>query len=65
MDISLVNGLSRGFRKWSDSHQPDPNDDEAERGTPIPVADPPADDLAPIEEPPHHPWRIPGAGSSF
>jgi hypothetical protein len=65
MYISLMNSLSSGFRKWSDSHQPDHNDDEFGGTTPLPIAEPPVDDPAAIEEPPHHPWLVPGAGSSL
>jgi len=66
MYISLMNSLSSGFRKWSDAHQPDHNDDDdAKAGTPIPIAYPPLDDPAATLEQPHHPWLVPGAGSSF
>ena len=64
MYASLMNSLSSGFPEWSDSHQPDHNDDGVGGTTPIPVTDPPIDDPAPIEEP-HHPWLVPGAGSSL
>ena len=64
MYISLMNSLSRGFRKWSDAHQ-DRNDDEDGVGTAIPVADSPVDDLMGTPEQPHQPWLVPGAGSSF
>jgi hypothetical protein len=65
MYISLMNSLSSGFRKWSDSHQPNHNDDEVGDPCPMPIAEPHVDDPAPIEEPPHHPWLVPGAGSSL
>jgi hypothetical protein len=65
MYISLTNSLSSGFRKWSDSHQPDHDNDETDGRTPIPIADPPADDPAAAEESPHRPWLAPGAGRSL
>jgi len=61
MYVSLMHSLSSGFRKWSDAHQPDHAPAGAPRGaTPARIADP-----ATIAAPPHQPWLVPGAGSSF
>jgi hypothetical protein len=65
MYISLMNSLSSGFRKWSDAHQPDCNDIEDGRETPIPISDPPVDGSAGISEQAHQPWLVPGVGKSF
>ena len=71
MYISLVNGLSDGSTKWSAPDRPYDNDDDNGDAPQIPIADPPAD-TPPIDDPaathpeqPHHPWLVPGAGSSF
>ena len=65
MYISLMNSLSSGFRKWSDTHQPDHDNDKAGGGTPIPITDQPVDDPVTTPEQPHQPWLVPGAGGSF
>ena len=65
MYISLTNSRTQGFKKWSDAHQPDNDDDSPGGATPIAVTEPPRDDRGAIEEPPHHPWLVPGVGKSF
>jgi hypothetical protein len=66
MYISLASSRSNGFKKWSDAHQPDSNDDDQLGGAkPIAIAVPPIDDAAATNEAPHRPWRVPGAGGSF
>ena len=70
MHISLIESLSGGFKKWSDANRPYDHDDGAADAPPIPISDPPAD-ATPVDDPatlrgqPHHPWLVPGAGSSF
>ena len=66
MYISLGNSSTRGFKKWSDAH-PAGNDDDNDSGgaTPIALTEPPCEDRAAVEEPPHHPWIVPGVGQSL
>jgi hypothetical protein len=65
MYISLMNSLSSGFRKWSDAHQPDHNDDEAGRGTVVAIAEPSIVDPTALPGQPHHPRLVPGTASSL
>jgi hypothetical protein len=66
MYISLTTSRTDGFRKWSDTHRPDSNDDDNSGGaTPIVITEPPCDDIEAIQEPPDSPWLVPGTGSSF
>ncbi len=67
MYISLTTSRTNGFRKWSDTHRPDNDDDDNSGGaTPIAITEPPSDDIeSSIQEPPNSPWLVPGTGSSF
>ena len=68
MYISLAESLAKGFRRWSDAHQPCGNDNEgnvarldalspADLGIEHAVMMPP--------EGPRHPWLVPGVGNAF
>jgi len=66
MYISLTNSRTNGFKKWSDAHPPGNDDNDNSGGaTPIAITAPPRSDSEAIREPPHRPWLVPGAGSSF
>ena len=66
MHISLNNSRTNGFKKWSDAHRPGNDDDDNSGGaTPIAITEPPCRDGEEKREPPHCPWLVPGAGSSF
>jgi len=66
MYISLSYSTTNGFRKWADAQRPSNDDDDSPGETsPTNITEPPADDRAPIEEPSHRPWTVPGTGSSF
>jgi hypothetical protein len=66
MYISLTNGRTHGWKKWSDVHPPGNDDDDNSGGaTPIALTEPPCDDREAIREPPHQPWLVPGVGTSF
>jgi hypothetical protein len=61
MYISLTNS---GFNKWSEDHRPsNDNDDNSGGATPIAIREPSSYEER--QEPPHHPWIIPGVGSAF
>lgn len=66
MRISLTSSTANGFKRWSDEH-PAGNDDDDDSGgaTPIAITEPASEDQAPIEEPAHHAWAVPGVGGSF
>ena len=68
MYISLAESLAKGFKRWSDAHQPCDNDNEGEvarldalastdLGIEYAVMTPP--------EAPHAPWLVPGVGNAF
>jgi len=68
MYISLAESLAKGFRRWSDAHQPGGNDNEdeiagldalasADLGIEYAVMMPP--------EGPRDPWLMPGVGNAF
>jgi len=68
MYISLADSRAKGFRRWSDAHQPHGNDNEgdvarldalagADLGIEYAVMTPP--------EGPHAPWLMPGVGNTF
>ena len=64
MYISLTDSLTKGFRKWADTHQPDGKiDDHAGGGEAAIIADSDVDGvvLAPPEQA-HCPWLVPGEG---
>jgi hypothetical protein len=66
MYISLTNGRTQGWKKWSDAHRPDNDDDDNSGGaTPIALTERPCDDREAIKEAPHQPWLVPGVGTSF
>jgi hypothetical protein len=65
MYISLANRREDGFKKWWDAHQPGNDDDTPSGAAPIPITEPPCDDSGVIQEQPHYPWIVPGAGGSF
>jgi len=65
MNISLIDGLSDGFKKCSSADRPYDSDDDDGGAPPIPIADPPVDDPAGIPEQRQDPWLVPGVGSSF
>ncbi len=65
MYISLTNSPSRGVNDWSDTSRPYDNDDDGGEAPPVASSDPPVDDPAAPPEEPHHPWLVPGSGSSF
>jgi hypothetical protein len=65
MYISLANRREDGFKKWWDAHQPCNDDDTPGGATPIAITEPPCDDCDVIQEQPHYPWIVPGAGGSF
>jgi hypothetical protein len=65
MYISLTNGRTQGWKKWSDAHRPDNDDDDNSGGArPIALTEPPCDDREAIRAP-HQPWLVPGVGTSF
>jgi hypothetical protein len=64
MYISLSYSTTNGFKKWADAQRPS-NDDDAGETVPTAITEPPSDNRAPVEEPPHRPWIVPGAGGSF
>ncbi len=68
MYISLAESLAKGFRRWSNAHQPCGNDNEvkvarldalvsADSGIEYAVIMPP--------EGPRDPWLVPGVGNAF
>jgi hypothetical protein len=61
MYISLAESQANGFKKWWDAHQPGNDDDNPGGATPIAITEPPCD----VQEEPHCPWIVPGAGGSF
>ena len=65
MYISLANSREDGFKKWSDAREPDNDDDNLGGASPIAVTEPPRDDREAVQEEPHRPWIVPGAGGSF
>jgi hypothetical protein len=65
MYISLANSQANGFKKWCDAHQPSNDDDNPGGATPTAITEPPRDDCDVIQEQPHYPWIVPGAGGSF
>ena len=65
MYISLAYSTN-GFKKWADAQRPgNKDDDDFDETAPTTITEPPSDDRAPIEEPSHQPWSVPGTGSSF
>jgi hypothetical protein len=65
MFISLAESRTAGFKKWSDGHRSDNDDDNSGEANPNAVTEPPRDDREAIQEPPHAPWRVPGTDGSF
>jgi hypothetical protein len=63
MGISMSSPTS-GFRKWSEAHDPKTVAVRAVAGEaaviPVPALD---QAIMTPEEPPHRPWRVPGAGT--
>ncbi len=68
MYISLAESCAKGFRRWSDAHQPSGNDNEGDvarldalscvdSGIEYAVMTPP--------DAPHAPWLVPGIGNTF
>ena len=65
MYISLTNSRPVGFRKWSEAHRADNDDDDNPGGAkPVALTEPSLDPDAPGELP-HRPWGIPGVGGAF
>jgi len=63
MYISLVNSRAKGFKKWSDAHQPHiGNDDHAGAGMATEL-DLDNGAMAPGE--PHRPWQMAGVGMTL
>ena len=60
MYISLTTSSTNGFKRWSDTHRPDDDDDFSGGVAPIAITEPPCDDIEA-----HSPWLVPGTGSSF
>jgi hypothetical protein len=66
MYISLSYSTTNGFKKWADAQRPgNKNDDGPDEAAPTNITEPPSDDRAPIEVPPHQPWLVLGTGSLF
>jgi hypothetical protein len=68
MYISLAESCAKGFRRWSDAHQPFGNDNEGD----VARLDALACAASGIEyagmtppNAPHAPWLVPGVGSTF
>ena len=59
MYVSLNDSLTKGFRKWAETHQPDDGKAGCD-GSPA-VLIPAPDDEVPTEQP-HRPWLVPGVG---
>jgi hypothetical protein len=64
MHISLASSRSIGFKKWSDDHPPD-NDDDDPTGAPVALAVPPVDDPETAPDEPHRPWLVPGMATAL
>jgi hypothetical protein len=64
MYISLRDSCTKGFKKWSDAHQPEiKNDVRAGEGYAVVATDPDLDDrVMTSPERPHRPWLVPGVG---
>jgi hypothetical protein len=61
MSISQRDSCAKGFKKWSDAHQPEINKDVRAGGSYGVVAtDPDLDNTSP--ERLHRPWLVPGVG---
>jgi len=70
MYISLAESRAKGFRKWSDAHPPQSNDDDGEvardDAIAIAIADLAIDYAAmSLPEQTHGPWRVPGVGNAL
>jgi len=65
MYISLANSRTGGFKRWSNAHRPDNDDDNSGGATPIAVRKAPTDECHAIEEALHRPWLVPGVGCSL
>ena len=65
MYISLTDSRTNEFKKCSDALEPDNDDDNPGGATPIAVTEPPRDDREAVQEEPHRPWIVPGAGRSY
>jgi hypothetical protein len=65
MYISLADSRAKGFKKWSDAHQPERlGDARAGAGEGGVIAAPDlAQGVTKPAEPPHRPWLVPGAGT--
>ena len=62
---AMATEFVRGFKKWWDAHQPGNDDDTPGGATPIAITEPPCDDCDVIQEQPHYPWVVPGAGAEM
>ena len=65
MSISLADSRAKGFKKWSDAHQPERLGDArtgAGEGGVIAAPDLAQGVTTPAEQP-HRPWLVPGAGT--
>jgi hypothetical protein len=64
MYISLRDSYTKGFKKWSDAHQPEiKNDARAGERYAVVAADPGLDNrVMTSPEQPHRPWLVPGVG---
>jgi hypothetical protein len=64
MYISPRDGCTKGFKKWSDAHQPEINKDVcAGEGYGMVATDPDLDNrVMTSPERPHRPWLVPGVG---
>ena len=68
MYISLTDSCANEFKKCSDALEPDNDNDNPGGATPIAVTEPPRDEheaVQDIQDEPHRPWIVPGAGGSF
>ena len=65
MYISLRDSCAKGFKKWSDAHQPEiENDIRAGEGDGVGAADPDLENkVMTSPERPHRPWLVPGVGT--
>jgi len=68
MYMSLTESLAKGFRRWSDAHQPCGNDNESAVVRPDALAAPDLGMEQAVMTPPEgprDPWLVPGAGNAF
>jgi len=64
MYISPRDNCAKGFKKWSDAHQPEINEDvRAGEGYGVVATDPDLDNrVMTSRERPHRPWLVPRRG---